>query len=209
LKGALFLDRDGTLIVDRHYIGDPSLVELLPGAADSIRDANARAIPVIVVTNQSGIGRGIITMEQFHAVSARMATLLGEQRAVIDATYHCPHWPDIDGECECRKPGLGMYRQAAKEHGLTLAQSAFIGDRWRDVEPGVLSGGFAVLVPSANTPPDDVEMAARDAHVMTSLHDATRAALDFVDSAAAGSSHETTAPNAGSPLHNDMADNGN
>jgi HAD superfamily hydrolase (TIGR01662 family) len=75
LKGALFLDRDGTLIVDRHYIGDPSLVELLPGAADAVRNANARAVPVIVVTNQSGIGRGIITMEQYHAVSQRMATL--------------------------------------------------------------------------------------------------------------------------------------
>ena len=187
MKGALFLDRDGTLIVDRHYIGEPSLVELLPGAADAVRNANARAVPVIVITNQSGIGRGIITMEQYHAVNQRMVTLLDEQHAVINASYHCPHWPEADGACECRKPGLGMYRQAAAEHALALPQSAFIGDRWRDVEPGIASGGFAALVPSANTPPEDIELARRHARVATSLLDATDAALAYIEMAEHGS----------------------
>jgi histidinol phosphatase-like enzyme len=101
---------------------------------------------------------------------------------VIDASYHCPHWPYADGECECRKPGLGMYRQAAREHEIALSQSAFIGDRWRDVEPGVVSGGFAVLVPGPNTPPEDLERAGQDAQVVMSLLDATNLALDYIDS---------------------------
>ena len=201
MKGALFLDRDGTLIADRHYIGDPTLVELLPGAAESIRNANARAVPVVVVTNQSGIGRGLITMEQYHAVTQRMVALLAEQHATIDANYHCPHWPETDGDCECRKPGLGMYRQAAREHHLVLSQSAYIGDRWRDVKPGIVSGGMAILVPSDDTPADDIERAGLEARVIPSLIDATNAALDFID---AGRDTQSA-----SGVHDEMKDDGN
>ena len=180
MSGALFLDRDGTIIADRHYLGDPALVSLLPGAARAIHAANAHAVPVFVVTNQSGIGRGLITLEQFHAVNQRMITMLAAENATITATYHCPHFPDRDGACECRKPGLGMYRQAAAEHGVSLAQSAFIGDRWRDVEPGVVSGGFAVMVPGRDTPADEIEKARMAVRVETSMERAASMALEYV-----------------------------
>jgi histidinol-phosphate phosphatase family protein len=180
LRGALFLDRDGTIIVDRHYIGNPAEVSLIHGAAEAIREANARAIPVIVITNQSGIGRGLITLEQYHAVHQRMTTLLGEHGATIDASYYCPHWPDSDGPCECRKPGLALYRQAASEHGLDLAHSGYIGDRLRDIEPGVKSGGFGVLVPGDNTPAGDVDAAREIANVSRSIGEAVGLAIAYI-----------------------------
>ena len=181
MKGALFLDRDGTIIVDRHYMGDPSLVQLIDGAGGAIRLANAHAIPVIVVTNQSGIGRGRITPEQYHAVHRRMIELLSEHGATIDASYHCPHWPENDGECACRKPALGMYRRAAMDHDIDLSGSAFVGDRWRDVEPGVVSGGLAILVQGADTPASDTERATNEAKVMKRLEEAVKLAVEFID----------------------------
>jgi histidinol-phosphate phosphatase family protein len=156
-RGALFLDRDGTLIVDAHYLRDPARVTLLPGAIALLRAANDAGIPVVVVTNQSGIARGLITPAQYEGVRDHIDALVRDAGARIDATYHCPHWPDVTGPCDCRKPGLGMYRQAAAALDLDLARSAYVGDRWRDVEPALRTGGLGVLVPGTETPADDVE----------------------------------------------------
>lgn len=178
---ALFLDRDGTVIADAHYLADPSGVRLIAGAADAVRWANAQQVPVFLVTNQSGIARGLITPAQYQATRARTEALLADAGAEIVQTYHCPHWPEVSGPCNCRKPGLGMYQQAAAEHGLDLARAAYIGDRWRDVQPAMATGGVGVLVPGIETPVDDVEQ-ARSAlssrlHVADSLSDAVRWAL--------------------------------
>jgi D-glycero-D-manno-heptose 1,7-bisphosphate phosphatase len=178
---ALFLDRDGTVIADAHYLADPSGVRLIAGAADAVRWANAKQVPVFLVTNQSGIARGLITPAQYEATRARTEALLAEAGAEIVRTYHCPHWPEVSGPCSCRKPGLGMYQQAAAEHGLDLARAAYIGDRWRDVQPAIATGGVGVLVPGIETPVDDVEQ-ARSAlssrlHVADTLSDAVRWAL--------------------------------
>lgn len=178
---ALFLDRDGTVIADAHYLADPSGVRLIAGAADAVRWANAQQVPVFLVTNQSGIARGLITPAQYEATRARTEALLAEAGAEIVQTYHCPHWPEVSGPCSCRKPGLGMYQQAAAEHGLDLARAAYIGDRWRDVQPAIATGGVGVLVPGIETPVDDVEQ-ARSAlssrlHVADTLSDAVRWAL--------------------------------
>lgn len=159
LRPALFIDRDGTLIADAHYLADPAGVRLLPGASAALARANMSGMLVIVVTNQSGIARGLITQEQYEAVRTRMNRLLGEHGARVDATYHCPHWPDVGGPCECRKPGLGMYRTAAADFGIDLARSAYIGDRWRDVQPARETGGLGILVPGAETPEADLESA--------------------------------------------------
>ena len=128
-RPALFLDRDGTIIADAHYPSNPDDVVLLPGAAAAIARANAAHIPVIVVTNQSGIGRGQITVAQYESVRERLDELLRAEHATVDATYHCPHWIERDGPCDCRKPGIGMHKQAAADHTLSLAASAYIGDR--------------------------------------------------------------------------------
>lgn len=156
---ALFIDRDGTIIADAHYLADASRVQLLPGAAAAVADANAAQVPVVVVTNQSGIARGLITIAQYEAVRDRTVTLLRAGGASVLATYHCPHWGHPKQPCECRKPGLGMYREAAATHRLDLAQSAYIGDRWRDVQPALATDGIGILVPGVETPAADVEEA--------------------------------------------------
>jgi histidinol-phosphate phosphatase family protein len=156
---ALFIDRDGTLIADAHYLSDASRVQLLPGAATAVAAANAARVPVVVVTNQSGIARGLITTAQYEAVRDQTNLLLNGGGAAVLATYHCPHWGHPKEPCECRKPGLGMYREAAAAHQLDLMHSAYIGDRWRDVQPALATGGIGILVPGIETPAADVEEA--------------------------------------------------
>ena len=156
---ALFIDRDGTLIADAHYLADASRVQLLQGAAAAVANANAAQVPVVVVTNQSGIARGLITTSQYEAVRDRTNALLRAGGAAVLATYHCPHWGHPKELCECRKPGLGMYREAAAAYHLDLMRSAYIGDRWRDVQPALATGGIGILVPGIETPAADVEEA--------------------------------------------------
>ena len=152
---ALFLDRDGTLIADVPYLADAALVRLLPGAGALVRDANARGWPVVIVTNQSGIARQLITSTQYQEVAARVETLLADEGGTVTATYHCPHEPSITGPCDCRKPATGMYRQAAAEHNLALDTSVYIGDRWRDVAAAVETGGIGLMIPGVETNVDD------------------------------------------------------
>ena len=158
-RPALFIDRDGTIIADAHYPSLASQVRLIPGAAAAIAHANSTGVLVIVVTNQSGIARGMITLAQYESVRDRMNALLAAAGARVDATFHCPHWPDVDGACDCRKPGLGLYRDASAQFDIDLTRSAYIGDRWRDVQPAVATGGFGVLVPGVETSESDVEKA--------------------------------------------------
>jgi D-glycero-D-manno-heptose 1,7-bisphosphate phosphatase len=154
-RRAAFLDRDGTIMRDANYVQDPRDVQLLPDAAAAIRRLNERNIPVIVVTNQSGIARGWLTTDDYAAVQAQLLELLADEQAHITATYMCPHHPDVSGECDCRKPGLGMYRQAIADHGLDPTQSVFIGDRLRDVIPAGSLGGLGILLDVESTPDED------------------------------------------------------
>ena len=154
-RPAAFLDRDGTIIRDANYIRDPRDVELLAGAAEAIRRLNAHGVTVVVVTNQSGIGRGLFTMNDYQAVRARVEALLAESGARIDATYVCPHHPDATGPCQCRKPGTALFRKAIAELALDPASSVYVGDRWRDVAPALTLGGLPVLLDVVSTPADD------------------------------------------------------
>jgi len=153
-RPAVFLDRDGTLIHDRHYLSDPAGVELLPGAGDAVARLNRAGLFVVLVTNQSGIGRGLYGEEEYRAVHRRLVELLAQEGARLDADYHCPLAPDAPDPGALRKPGAGMFLQAAREHGLELAASWFVGDRARDVAPARELGGRAVLVRSAQTEAD-------------------------------------------------------
>lgn len=145
LASAVFLDRDGTIIVDRGYVSDPSAVELLPGAAAAIGRLNEAGVPVIVITNQSGIGRGLYGEADFESVQAELVRRLGANGASIDAVYHCPHDPGA-GACECRKPALGLYRLASRDLGVDLARAVYVGDRPGDVLPAVSTGGQGFLL---------------------------------------------------------------
>ncbi len=158
---------------DAAYVRDPALVELLPGASRAIRRLNEHGIAVIVVTNQSGIARGLMTASDYETVRDHMGLLLARDGATITETYMCPHHPEFGGDCDCRKPGLGMYKQAISDHGLDAARSAFIGDRWRDVAPAMSLGGMGILVLSDVTPQADRERAgAEGVPVVESLAEA-------------------------------------
>ena len=159
LPQAALLDRDGTIIEDRHYLHDPGDVVLLPGAAAAIRRLSDAGVPSIVMTNQSGIARGIFPVESYRIVRRRVEELLAAEGAVLLDTFACPHHADFGLPCDCRKPDLGLYRRAAAAHGLDLSRCLFVGDRIRDVLPAIALGGAGILVPSHNTPPQDAERA--------------------------------------------------
>jgi histidinol-phosphate phosphatase family protein len=142
LRPAVFFDRDGTLMEDVDYCNDPAQVRPFPGTAEALRKLKARGFAIIVITNQSGIGRGRITLEQYYSVQARLDELLGN--GTIDASYFCPHHPDEI--CECRKPLPQMVLQAADEHGLDLAKSFFVGDKDADVQCGKNACTRTILV---------------------------------------------------------------
>lgn len=177
LQRAVFLDRDGTLIEDRHFLADPAGVVLMPNADEAVRALNGAGVLAIVVTNQSGIARGLLTEEQYAATAQRLVDLFESAGAHIDGTYYCPHFPDVSGPCECRKPGTLLYRRAATEHGIDFQKSAYIGDRLRDVLPAQTLGGSGILIAGRAIPTDERERAAAEFTVVDSLTAAVRVAL--------------------------------
>jgi D-glycero-D-manno-heptose 1,7-bisphosphate phosphatase len=177
-RRAAFLDRDGTLIEDTNFLADANRMRLLPGATDAVRTLNERNVLAIVVTNQSGIARGLISEAQYEATRARLVTLMKEAGARIDATFHCPHFPALNGPCECRKPGTLLYRRAAEQFGIDLSVSLYVGDRDRDIAPGLTFGGFARLVPSPSTPEAELNQARERGLLATALGDCVEAYLN-------------------------------
>jgi D-glycero-D-manno-heptose 1,7-bisphosphate phosphatase len=148
---AVFIDRDGTLNEDVGYLNKPSDVTLIPGAAEAVARLNTKNIPVILVTNQSGLGRGWYRWSDFEAVMRQVTYLLEQQRAHIDGVYVCPHHPDgLGGYAHLnhpdRKPNPGMLLRAAREHGIDLHHSWMIGDKKIDLEAGRNAGCKVALV---------------------------------------------------------------
>ena len=148
-RPAVFLDRDGTIIVDRMRLTDPHAVVLLPGAADGVRRLNEAGIFTVVVTNQAVIARGMATKAMVEAANGRMQDLLEAEGAHIDAIYYCPDHPDFSAICECRKPAPGMLLQAAEEHDLDLEGSFMVGDWWADIGAGEAAGTRTILISGA------------------------------------------------------------
>jgi D-glycero-D-manno-heptose 1,7-bisphosphate phosphatase len=138
IRKAVFLDRDGTIIEDKHYLADPAGVVLLPGAVEALRLLQEAGYLLIVISNQSGVGRGYFSEEAVAAVQQRVEELLGEEGVTLDAFKYCPHGPD-EG-CACRKPKPGMLLEVAAKFDVTLSESASIGDRTRDAEAGLAAG---------------------------------------------------------------------
>jgi D-glycero-D-manno-heptose 1,7-bisphosphate phosphatase len=145
--GAVFLDRDGTLVEDPGYLHEPARVRLLPRAGQGLAALAAAGWPLIVITNQSGIARGLFGEEAFHAVMRRLAALLEPHGARLLDAYFCPHLPELTGPCRCRKPGTELFERAAHEHDLDVSRSWYVGDRLRDVAPASALGGRGLLLP--------------------------------------------------------------
>lgn len=130
--------------MERHYLADPELVELVPGAALGLRSLAASGWGRIVVSNQSGIGRGYFSAEQAVAVNRRMEALLALEGASVDAIYMCPHTPEY--RCHCRKPGPSLAIRASEEWTFDPKRSAVIGDKPCDIDLGVAIGAICILV---------------------------------------------------------------
>ena len=138
---AVFLDRDGTIIEDRSYLGDPTGVTLLPGAAEGLRRLAGRGLRLFIVTNQSGIGRGYFSLDDYLACRAQLNKILTAEGVDINGEAFCPHDPDAG--CACRKPALGMWDELRGRHGLTPETCLIIGDKAGDLEFGY-AAGFAL-----------------------------------------------------------------
>lgn len=151
LREAVFLDRDGTLIEEVHYLAHPEQVRLIPGAAEAVRRLNALGALVVVVTNQGGVARGYFPEARVAEVHAHLAAVLAGHGAKVDAFYYCPHHPTEGADpyrqvCECRKPKPGMLYAAARDLGIDLARSWMIGDKPCDAGAGRAAGCRSLLV---------------------------------------------------------------
>lgn len=150
-RAAVFLDRDGTVIEERHYLATPDGVVLLPGAAQAIARLNRADVAVILVTNQSGVARGYFGEDAVHAVHARVSAELAEVGASFDGLYFCPHLENALLEpyrqaCRCRKPAPGMVEQAREHLGLDDIPLFVVGDKEVDLDLGVAVGATSILV---------------------------------------------------------------
>ncbi|MBI5480721.1 MAG: HAD family hydrolase [Deltaproteobacteria bacterium] len=151
LRPALLLDRDGVLNVEVEYLHEPAALVIIPGAAAAVAAVNQLGVPVVVVSNQAGIGRGLYGEEAYRAVQDRLGELLATAGARVDADYHCPHHPELGlgpyrVACACRKPRPGMLLEAARDLGLDLRRSVLVGDKLIDLEAGRAVGCTTVLV---------------------------------------------------------------
>jgi histidinol-phosphate phosphatase family protein len=158
-RRALFVDRDGTLDPDLHYLKDADRVELFRGVGEALRLAHAHGDLVVCVTNQSGVERGFYTREDVERIHARINERLGAEGARVDAFFYCPHAPETG--CPCRKPRTGLFEQARDALGIDLATSAMVGDRGLDI-----AAARALRMPAAL-----VRSRGREAEVAAELKD--------------------------------------
>ena len=138
MKKALFLDRDGTLIIDAEYLSDPNKVELIPDTAVPLRELSKKGYLLIIITNQSGIARGMFTEDDMHTVNRKLCELFRAEDVEFDDILFCPHAPEDN--CECRKPSPKLIKDAAEKFDIDLAKSAMIGDKISDAECGIAAG---------------------------------------------------------------------
>ena len=149
MNKAIFLDRDNTIIDDVPYAADPDKVVIMPGVVDALKAFRDAGYLLIVITNQSGIGRGLFTEKDMKLVNEKMESLFKEFDIKFNDILHCPHQPEDN--CECRKPSPKLIEAAAKKHNISLKDSAMIGDKISDVESGVAAGcGLNILLKSVN-----------------------------------------------------------
>jgi D-glycero-D-manno-heptose 1,7-bisphosphate phosphatase len=166
-QAAVFLDRDGTLMTDVDYCGDPHNVRVFPDAPGALRRLKDAGYKLIVITNQSGIGRGYFSEQQYHAVEAEVSRQVGD--GLLDGTYYCPHAPA--DKCECRKPSAEMIVRAADDHHIDLARSFFVGDKQSDIDCGRNAGVKTILVRTGYGSSMNVQMADFVAENLTGAAD--------------------------------------
>jgi D-glycero-D-manno-heptose 1,7-bisphosphate phosphatase len=191
LRPAVFLDRDGTVSEEVGYMRDPSRFALFPWTSRAIRRINDSGMAAVLITNQSGVGRGYFDSALVDRVHDALVDEIARDGARLDGIYYCPHHPDVG--CECRKPRPGLLKRASAELGLELTRSVMIGDRYTDIETGRAVGALTVLVlsGSGSGPPAPAPGGIRPDHVVRTLEDAVRLILDRVETRIPGRERET------------------
>ena len=182
-RRAVFLDKDGTLVEDVPYNVDPGLIRMTPGVAEGLARLRDEGFALFVVSNQSGVARGYFPESALGPVEQELRRLLAESGVPMDGFYYCPHHPDgvVEGyamPCDCRKPQPGMILRAAREHGLDLGRSWFVGDILDDVEAGRAAGCRTVLIDNGNETEWVLTPARRPDFVVTDLREAARRIID-------------------------------
>ena len=157
---------------DSGFLRDPEQVSLFSGVASGIRRLCLAGWKVIVVTNQSGIARNLLSRMEYDAVERRIDELLAFEGARLDATYVCPHYESVTGPCNCRKPGTGHYLEAAHRFGLELTRCVWIGDRATDLVPATRFGGTGVLVRTGHGHEEEADVAPAGHHVVDGFAEA-------------------------------------
>jgi D-glycero-D-manno-heptose 1,7-bisphosphate phosphatase len=183
---AIILDRDGTIVVDGDYLDEPARLQFLPGAAEGLRRLHERGHPLIVVSNQSGVGRGLFSLARLQEINERFLRMVEEAGAKIDGLYFCPHRPEDN--CACRKPGIQLVLDAAAALGFVPARSVVIGDKGSDVELGRRLQALTMLV-SATGRASDGQGPAPD-YVVHDLREAA-AIIEKLERSAAPSGRDT------------------
>ncbi len=145
-RGAVFLDKDGTLLVDVPFNADPARMQFSPGAAAALARLSGLRMPLFIVSNQSGVARGLLTEQDMRAIEVELERRFATCGATLGGFYYCPH----EGGCDCRKPAPGMLLHAALRHRLDLAQSWMVGDILDDIEAGRRAGCRTILVDNGN-----------------------------------------------------------
>ena len=140
----IVLDRDGTIVEEGEYLSQPEQVKLIPSAGAALRELQQMGFGLVVITNQSGVGRGIFDQDRLDLIHERLKQLLDREGVHLDGLYVCPHKPD--DHCSCRKPKLGLLQKAAEDLGFSLERSIVIGDKAGDIEMGRTAGVVTFLV---------------------------------------------------------------
>jgi len=166
----VILDRDGTIVIDRGYLDDPAGLQFLPGAEQGLRRLHQQGYRLVVITNQSGIGRGLLTVQRLEEIHGRLAEMLDRAGAPLEGIYYCPHRPEDD--CACRKPKAKLLRDAAAALGFDPASAIVIGDKRSDVELGQSVGALTMLVSQNGATSDGARIDA--GYVVRDLLEAAR-----------------------------------
>jgi len=170
LQPAVFLDRDGTINQDTGYIDSPERLFIIDGAASAIKRLNSKGFRVVVITNQSGVGRGYFTKEAADSVNKKLEEVLKREGAHLDGIYYCPHHPDDN--CECRKPRIGLLEKAKNDLAIDFKKSYVIGDKGSDIEIAQSIGGKGILVLIGSGKDEKQKLDHEPSYIATDLKDA-------------------------------------
>jgi D-glycero-D-manno-heptose 1,7-bisphosphate phosphatase len=164
------LDRDGTLIDECSYLSDPDQVKLISGVAEALRRLKGMGLGLAVVTNQSAVGRGLLSEDRLYEIHHRLREILKSEGVQLDGLYYCPHKPE--DECWCRKPSIGLMKKASEELSFDLHSSFVVGDKMSDIEMGRQAGAVTFLVRTGYGAQAAADCSAAPDHVVADLAEA-------------------------------------